>query len=138
MEFEDLHLITLACTAIAILYSDHLAYGYFRGKQLLLEAKVLHRLHIAVWIGLVGMIITGIGLFLPMSAYLLGEPTFYVKIAFVLTLVFNAWVIGKIQHVATERPFAALTTKEQRFLIISGAISGISWISAALIGFFFL
>jgi hypothetical protein len=138
MEFVVIHLWTLLITIIAIVYSDHLAFQYFKGKRLVIDRALTNRLHVIVWCGLIGMIGSGITLFLPLSSYLLTEPSFYLKMAFVLTLIFNALIIGKISHVASERPFSALSPHEKRLLITSGIISSISWVSAALIGFFFL
>lgn len=138
MEIESLHLGTLLITAVAILYADHLAYAYLKGKRELLDQVMTKRLHMIVWCGLIGMIISGTLLFIPMAEYLLTEPVFYLKMTFVLVLVVNALVIGKISHVASERPFAMLLPKEQRTLMLSGAVSLFSWAGAALIGLFFL
>ena len=138
MELEVIHLGILICTGISILYADHMAYQYFKGASQLLDMRITKRFHHAVWFGLFGMVVSGFFLFLPMASYLLGEPSFYLKIAFVLVLFFNAWVIGKISHVAYERPFANLTSQEKNVLILSGGASFFGWVAATLIGFFFL
>ncbi len=138
MEPQNIHLITLGLTILVILYSDHLAFQYFRGKRALLDGKSIRRIHYLVWSGLIGMIVSGIFLFIPMWEYLLGSPVFYIKMAFVLVLVINACVIGQISHVSSTRPFSELTDKEKRHLLTSGTVSFVCWIGAMTIGLFFL
>ncbi len=138
MNILEIHLTVLTITAITILYSDHLAYQYFRGTRSILEKKTVHILHRIVSIGLLGMIVSGILLFIPLKEYLLTEAPFYIKMTFVVTLIINAWFIGRVSHTACERPFSELTQKEQKTLIISGIISVSGWVGAAIIGFFFL
>lgn len=135
---EEIHLVILAVTVLIILFSDHLGWKYFRGTRLVLPRTLIARLHVAIWFGLGGMIVSGILLALPRIEYLRDEPAFYIKSAFVLILLFNAWVIGRISKVATERPFASLTCEEKHLLVLSGAASAISWLGAATIGFLFL
>ena len=84
------------------------------------------------------MITTGILLTIPAWTYRLQEPTFYIKMGFVLTLVVNAFAIGKLSKVAGEKPFAQLTSSEQHVLLLSGTLSAVGWIGAAVIGKFFL
>lgn len=135
---EELHLGILILTAITILFSDHLGWQYFRGTRTVLPQLLIRRLHTGIWVGLCGMIVTGIVLSVPRFEYLREEQTFYIKCAFVLILIFNAWVIGRIAPIASERPFTALTRQEKRLLILSGVVSLSSWLGAALIGFLFL
>lgn len=84
------------------------------------------------------MITTGFLLALPSWTYRLQQPVFYVKMGFVLVLVINAFAIGKLARLAATKPFASLTKEEQRTLLISGALSGISWVASASIGLFLL
>jgi hypothetical protein len=84
------------------------------------------------------MIVSGVALAVPRIEYLLSEPVFYVKMFFVVVLVFNAWVIGKVSKVASERSFQQLSKEEKQILITSGALSFIGWIGSIIIGFFFL
>lgn len=138
IELGDIHLAILLVTAVAILYSDHMGYAYMRGKITLLPHTLVRKLHYAVLVGLGLLIMTGVLLSLSRWEYLLGEPIFYVKMAFVGVLIFNAWAIGKMSHLASERPFAALHAEERQLLIFSGALSGIGWVVTAVIGYFFL
>lgn len=138
MQLLSIHLATLSITALIIIYSDHQGFLYFRGKKQTLSKVFLHWSHILVWTGLLLMITTGVLLTIPAWTYRLQEPTFYIKMGFVLTLVVNAFAIGKLSKVAGEKPFAQLTTSEQRVLLLSGALSAMGWIGAAVIGKFFL
>jgi fermentation-respiration switch protein FrsA (DUF1100 family) len=133
-----LHLPVLAFTALAIVYADHQGLMYFLGKTQTLSRIPTHRIHVLVWAGLVGMLVTGVALLAPQWEFMLQRPEFYFKMCLVAVLIVNAVAIGKLQHIATERPFTLLTPEERYSLILSGALSGIGWVGAAIIGFFFL
>jgi len=134
IEFEALHLLVLALTALVIVGSDVYGLLYVLGKKAVLNAKVINWLHKIVWIGLAGMIATGIGLTLE-SPWVLEEPMFYVKLIMVLALFINGFVIGFLAKVATTTPFASLTWKQRAPLVLSAAVSLSCWIGATLIGF---
>lgn len=136
MELEDIHLTILCVTALVILYSDHVGFNYFRERTLTLSRSTIVWSHRLVWVGLVGMIATGIALMLPSYEYWLSLPSFYVKMAFVLTLIVNALFIGKLSHVATETPYSLLDDETRKTLLTSGALSTMCWIGAAVIGLF--
>jgi hypothetical protein len=138
IEIENIHVCTLALTALCILYADHLGFQYFRGTREKLDAVVTKRLHHLVWAGLLGMIGSGVFLVVPLWEYLAYEPVFYVKMGFVLTLMFNAWIIGQVSHVASTHAFKDLPKAQQTLFLASGALSGMGWVGAAIIGFFFL
>jgi uncharacterized membrane protein len=138
IELETIHLTALALTAIVILYSDHMGFAYFRGKRLTLPLAFVTWSHRLVWAGLITMILSGFFMVLPAWEYYLEDPVFFVKMGFVLTLVVNAFFIGKLSLLTTERAFAELPLDIKKTLLVSGALSGIGWIGAAIIGFFFL
>lgn len=58
--------------------------------------------------------------------------------AFVVTLICNGLVIGKLQHVATTKTFSSLTFTEKLPLFISGAVSTLAWVGATLGGLFLI
>ena len=138
MELVSLHLFTLFLTAIVIMYSDHQGYLYFRGKKQTLSVNFLIWSHRIVWIGLLGMIITGVFLTIPSWTYRLQEPAFYVKMGFALMLVVNAFAIGKLAQVASSTPFNELPLEQKRTLLLAGFLSAVSWFGATCIGIFFL
>lgn len=133
-----LHLTILAFVALVVLYSDHQGFLYFTGKKQMLSARFIERSHALVWAGLAGMIISGILIALPRWMFLLQEPAFYIKLGLVGVLLVNAFAISELSVHATEVPFKELPKEKQRVLIVSGALSGMGWIGAAIIGFFFL
>ncbi len=133
-----LHLATLAFLAWTIFHADHLAFSWIRGKVNMLRKEDLQKYHKRTWLGLVGMIVTGFILFWPLREYLLTRPQFYAKMAFVITLIINGFVIGHLQDVATKKWFKQLTLKEKLPLFISGAVSTLAWLGAAAGGFYLL
>ncbi len=137
-ELENIHLAVLILTALVIVYNDHEGLAYMRGKRGVLNPKVIQWSHRLVWLGFGLMVLTGFFLVLPAWEYWLADPAFYVKMGFVVTLLINGFFIGKLSHIATERPFALLTGEEKRMLLVSGALSGIGWLGAASMGLFVL
>lgn len=135
---EDIHLMILGATALAILIADHDGVWYMLGKKQTLSLRRIMFLHRAVGVGLLGMIATGALMVGPYLLYFLKEEGFLLKMFFVAVLVVNSFYIGHIAHVAAERPFALLTPREKLSLMISGGASAMGWIGAATIGFFFL
>ncbi|MBI2030627.1 hypothetical protein HYT05_03325 [Candidatus Kaiserbacteria bacterium] len=133
-----IHLSILALTAIVILIADEQGFAWMRGKIALLDPRRMRWLHRLMWTGLAGMIVTGLIQFLPAYEYYLAEPAFLMKMCFVMILVLNGILIGRLQHIATERPFASLSTAEKMPLLASGAISTIAWVSAGLTGYFLI
>ncbi len=81
------------------------------------------------------MVVTGFTMFSRDSEYLLSNPLFLVKMVFVTALVVNSFLIGSHIKVASEKPFAALSSGEKTKLIVSGIVSGVCWVGAMLIGF---
>jgi hypothetical protein len=127
-----IHLITLAVTAVCILIADHEAYLWVRGKKVILSLRKMRTLHMLVSIGLTLMILSGALLAWPMLDYLVEEESFWVKMAFVLLLVVNSFVIGSMMGKASEKPFAELSKKERGTLFVSGAASALGWGGAFL------
>lgn len=142
MELSDiylpLHLLTLAFVGYNIIRADHLGFAWISGKVSVMNEKEVRKYHIRVWAGLLGMIATGFLMFLPMREYLLSRPQFYIKMAFVLTLVVNGFIIGHLQNLATTKRYKELTTREKLPLFISGAVSTIGWLGAATMAFFLI
>jgi hypothetical protein len=137
IEFEALHLVSLAFVAIVIIIADHDGYVYMRGKKVVLDALKVKRLHQLAWVGLVAMLLTGIGL-IAEEPEILEESAFFVKMLMVAALFVNGFVIGQLSRVASQTPFNDLTSKQKLSLLASGAVSASCWIGATLIGFNFL
>lgn len=125
-----IHITTVFALIALVLYTDKVGLSWMRGTIETIPAKKLTMLHRLVWTGLGIMIASGVTMFIPLQSYLLTVPAFYIKMGFVLVLVINAFAIGRLMHVATERPFAELSAAERWPLFISGTLSTISWIGA--------
>lgn len=107
------------------------------GKTGTLEESKVMKYHHRILAGLILMIITGTLLFWPAKDYLLTRPQFWVKMAFVLGLIINSFVIGSLSKIALTRTFASLSTKEKLPMLISGSVSTLCWLGA-FVGAFFL
>ncbi|NBV77262.1 hypothetical protein EBR66_03825 [bacterium] len=132
------HLIALSFVFLTMVISDIQAVQWFFGKKQVLSEEHLRRSHYAMWAGLIAMIVSGMFLAYPEADYLLHNVYFIAKLLFVATLIVNAVLIGRIMHIATTTPFATLSSHEKIVLLSSGAMSLVSWIAAASIGFFVL
>jgi cation transport ATPase len=136
MDLATLHLVSLIITVPVILFADHMGFQYFTGRVQTLNATKVMWAHRLVTIGLLLLIATGIALTVPVWAILFENPYFYAKLAFVTTLALNGYFIEKLMKKATITPFAQLTADEKRVLLISGAVSGASWVATVFIAFF--
>lgn len=135
MEIAELHFFSLILTLPVILYADHMGFLYLTGRKQTLEYKKVAWAHRLVFVGISLLIITGIALTIPRIDYLLTKPFFYAKMALVITLVINGLFIGNTMKKATTTPFQNLEKDEKNLMIVSGAISGLSWLATILIGF---
>lgn len=130
------HLMSLTFVAVCVFLSDKMAMSWIRGESKTLPVKKLELFHRLVWLGLGLMIVTGFFMFWGRQDYLLHRPAFLAKMFFVGLLFINSFFIGKLLPIATTRTYASLTFKEKLPLFVSGAISTISWVSAAILAFF--
>lgn len=117
------------------MYADHIGFKYFTGKIQTVNYRKVQIAHWFVTGGLVLLILTGVIITIPMWAVMFENPFFYAKLAFVVTLFLNGIFIGSLMKKATIIPFARLSKDEKKALIVSGALSGISWTASILIGF---
>ena len=139
MEIEQyaliVHLTTVFLLGATVIGTDMLGLAWLLGKVATLPFRVMRTLHRMVWTGLILMLLSGGTMFLSYREYLLSVPAFYIKITFVITLIVNAFFIGKQMGIASTRSFSSLTRAERLPLLISGAVSTVAWIgtiSAAL------
>ena len=136
MDPVTIHLTILTLTVLVILYSDHMAFQYVRGTRETIDIKIATRLHYAVWVGLIGMMVTGLWMAYPALSVLITMPLFQLKMAFVLLLVCNAIFIGTLLPVSSV-PFAQLSQKQKTPLLIGGALSTVGWVGAIVCAFVF-
>ena len=129
----DLHIALVFYSFGVIFFADKEAFAWMRGLKQTLDARHLTLLHALMWLGLAGLIASGLSLFLPMANYLLHEPLFIMKLLLVAILIVNALLIGRLLHIATTRPFASLTGDEKLALFASGATSVVGWVGSVVI-----
>ena len=131
-----LHVGILILTAGAILWADVYGSSWLKGKKTTLNPVIVGRLHLAVTIGLTGMITTGITLFWPLREYLINENSaFITKMFFVFALVVNSIVIEQYMKIATTTAFKDVSLRQKVILFVSGTVSLLSWIGAVLAAF---
>lgn len=137
MLYVPLHLLALAYAAWNVAHADHLGFTWVRGKVTTLDKKTIAKYHKGTWVALILVIITGTITFLSVRSIVV-YPQFYIKMGFVAALVVNSFVIGSLSKIPTTRTYTSLTMKEKLPLIISGVMSTISWIGAAVMALFIL
>lgn len=136
--FLPLHLLALAFCFITIVRSDLMGSKWMRGKVDTLDEVKVKSLHKQAWIGLGLMIATGAVLFSQNVDTLLNSAPFYVKMASVLALVINAFAIGRLIKISTQKRFLDTTRSEKTKLFISGFVSVFFWIFTAVAALYIL
>ena len=131
-----IHIASLCFAGLGIFYADHLALDWLRGKKGTLRQRHLLRAHHWVSFALFFLIGSGLFLFWPSRDYLLAQPAFWIKMSFISALIINSFVIERLMHTATSRPFSTLSFKEKAPLFLSGAVSMTCWVGAATTAFF--
>jgi hypothetical protein len=127
-----LHIASLCAAGIGVLMADSSAFAWLRGKREVVGKETLFVAHWVVSIALAGLILTGLALFWPMRDYLVGQPLFWVKMTFVSALVINSFFIEYLMHTAAHHSFKSLSHRQKLPLMLSGAVSTVSWLGAGL------
>lgn len=135
MFYIPLHLLALTYAVWNIVHADHMGIKWILGKVETLDAKKVAHYHKGTWLGLILAIVTGTIVFITTKETIL-YTQFYLKMEFVAALIINSFVIGKLSKIPTVKSFKSLTKKEKKMLFISGAISTISWLGAAITALF--
>lgn len=131
-----IHIVALALAGVHVLLADHEGSRWILGHVDTLTPGRVRYYHRMVWTGLIGLMVSGFLMFWPDRALLLQSPAFQLKMGFVAALVMNSFAIGILQRIALEKPARELTASEAIPLLVSGAISGISWFGAIAAAFF--
>lgn len=132
---SDIHLSILFTTLAVVAFADLQGLRWALGRVSTLNTRLTRALHLLVYIGLGGMVLTGLTMFSRDSEYLLSNPLFLSKMVFVGALIVNSFLIGKHIKVASEQSFAELGGREKTKLVVSGVVSGACWLGAMLLGF---
>ena len=91
--FITLHVVILLVTIWNIFQADHLGFKWMKGVMPKLDAKVLAKYHNRVFAGLLGMIVTGVLMFIPRKDILMASLPFMIKMGMVTALMINSVVI---------------------------------------------
>ena len=127
-----IHLLAVAATLVLVITADTHGILWILGKIQTLPKKRLQRIHVAIWVGLITICASGLGMFLVYQEYLLTQPAFGIKMVFVATLLINACVVGRLAQIAYVYSFRSLPRKKQILLLTSGCVSTIAWIGALI------
>jgi cytochrome b involved in lipid metabolism len=133
-----IHLLALAFCFITIIRSDLLGSRWIMGKVNTLDVDKVKSLHKQAWVGLLLMIASGAALFSQNIDVLINSAPFYVKMLSVLALVINAFVIGRLIKISTQKRFADTTRSEKVKLFVSGFVSVFFWIFTAIAALYIL
>lgn len=136
------HLVGLALGAGAAFFSDFLFSYILKDKKISLpEYGILKLASTVVWIGLCVLVATGILIFLGDTERLLASSKFLAK----MTIVFILFINGVLFHFKQIPMLYRFTdidlSKDKEFkskyaspFFIGGAVSGVSWMAALVLG----
>lgn len=130
--FLPLHIGILLFIIWNIYKADHMGFYWILGKIEKLNASIVKKYHRNIFFGLIGMVITGIGLYIPLREKLSGSTAFKIKMAFVIVLFINSFVIYRFMPIASEKKHSELSMKEKLPLMMSSVISTLSWVGALI------
>lgn len=136
MPLINVHIGLMFFSVGIIFLADKEAFAWLRGRKETLNVRRLNTYHFLMWVGLLGLIGTGVWMSVPMYAYLLSQPLFIIKLLFVGILFVNAILVGRLMHVALVKPFRTLSWSEKMPLFLSGALSAFSWFSVIGIAYY--
>jgi hypothetical protein len=134
--FFYIHIGFLCVAGVGILMADHAAFQWLTHKRDVVGKRELFVSHWVVSIGLTGLVLSGLYLFWPMRDYLLVQPLFWLKMAFVAALIINSFFIEYLMHMASHTPWRQLAISERVPFIVSGGISTLSWLGALLVALY--
>jgi len=131
---SDLHVVFVILALIAVAFSDEQGLRWFLGRKRTLSPSLVAKMHLAVSVGIGGLLLTGGLMFLDRYDYLLREPVFLIKMCFVGALVVNGFLIGSISRLATEKAYTELDRSERRRVFFSATVSFTGWVGAVICG----
>jgi hypothetical protein len=131
------HLMALMLGFGAVLVLDVYGFRRIRNKDapVISVVHLAHVLDIGIWLGLIGLLVTGA--FLHPNVH---SHWFQIKAAAVLLVALNGVSVQALNHRVYELPpttvMRDLPTNLMRRLMLAAAISGLAWWTAIGIGFF--
>ncbi len=138
-----LHLIGVALGAGGAYISDFMFVQSVRDEVFnKTEVTFLNLASTMIWIGIITLIVSGIGLFVLDPAKYLFSTKFLAKMTVVTIITLNGLVFYKYhskllhRHSGIYLPSSKEFVRIRPYLLISGAISLVSWTSAIILGAF--
>ncbi len=128
------HVGAIVLTVLFVLYADEQGIQWMLGKKKTLDKRRIEILHAIVGVGISLIILAGGLIAIPRLDYLLTNTTFLIKMGFVGVLVINAFFIGTLVRLASEKSFRELSLKERVPVLLSGALSVMGWVGAIMCG----
>jgi hypothetical protein len=105
------------------------------------EMFVMNTLSQVIWGAIFGIVVTGLGLFVPQAEGLLESSKFLAKMTIVAILVINGvllnfWISPKMREIFSAQPSdtRSWVVRTRRVAFALGGISIVSWYSAFLLG----
>ncbi len=136
--FTILHVISVVVSMGAALMSDMLFSFYAHNKKLShTETRTLTLLSRVVWLGLIGVVLSGVALFLSDVAKYMISVKFLVKMSIMIVLLLNGYVLHKyISKFMVKQGFLSAHGYQgkRRLAFVCGAISVTSWFSVLTLG----
>lgn len=138
-----LHLLGFALGVGGATISDVLFMRFLKDFKITAEEKsILQLMSQIVWVGLLIIVVSGIGLFLPESERLLDSAKFLTKMVVIAVIILNGAVLNllitpKLLTIAWKENGIDVknTSRMSNIAFASGAISFISWYTAFFLGF---
>jgi hypothetical protein len=135
------HLFGVALGAGSAFLSDGMFFKSIKDQKInLTEVGFLKLGSSIVWIGLILLVVSGIGLFLQDPSGYLASSKFLAKMTIIAALIINGLIFHTthvpriMRHVDHHLPSSDEFMRKRMFLLASGAISVTSWVSAIILG----
>src|SRR3989344_8017665 len=138
-----LHLIATAIGLGAATITDVFFFKFLKDFKISeLESDVLNTLSQVIWFALAMIILTGIGLYVPVSERLMVSSKFLMKMVVVAVIVINGAILNllispKLIHISFGEPHehqSGELHKTRKLAFALGAVSITSWYSAFILG----
>jgi hypothetical protein len=139
--FTIFHLMGVALGAGGAFLSDSMFISSVKDNRFSkTEIRFLKLASKMVWIGIILLVLSGIFIFFTDTEYYLASSKFLAKMSIVLIIILNGiafhfWHLPLIhQHENIHFPTSNTFTNRRMWVLASGAISIISWLSALILG----
>lgn len=130
---KSIHEPLAGLSFLAVIISDLYGATWVMGWQKNLNRRILEVMHRLVYVGLGGLILTGLSMVALNSEEFLTNITFWAKMFFVAVLFWNAGRIGKEVEMPAHKTFSELTWAQKKHIFIVGGTSIVSWVAVLVL-----